>query len=177
HAGARRDEQAPPGAELLASHRVTPAGNRNRRARLARGPHGRLNRIEGVEGDDLLDDGLVELRVDVVVGRKRHPRQSPHVRDGCSIRRMDADGWIASGERIELELASGSWDVFVRTGGSGPWLTLLHGFPTSSWAWARGARILEPRFRVVTFDFLGFGDSAKPRDHEYSIGEQADLTE
>jgi pimeloyl-ACP methyl ester carboxylesterase len=90
---------------------------------------------------------------------------------------MDAERWLASGERIELELDSGSWDVFVRTAGSGPWLTLLHGFPTSSWDWAPVAQILEPRFRVLTFDFLGFGDSDKPRDHEYSIGEQANVTE
>jgi pimeloyl-ACP methyl ester carboxylesterase len=90
---------------------------------------------------------------------------------------MDADGWLASGERIELELDSGSWDIFVRTAGAGPWLTLLHGFPTSSWDWARVAQLLEPSFQMLTFDFLGFGDSDKPRDHEYSIGEQGDLTE
>ncbi len=90
---------------------------------------------------------------------------------------MDADGWLASGERVQIQLRSGSWDVFVRAAGSGSWLTLLHGFPTTSWDWARVARILEPSLRVLTFDFLGFGDSDKPRRHEYSIGEQADLTE
>jgi pimeloyl-ACP methyl ester carboxylesterase len=90
---------------------------------------------------------------------------------------MDAESWLASGERVDIELAAGSWQVFVRTAGSGPWLTLLHGFPTSSWDWARVARILEPSFRVLTFDFLGFGDSDKPYRHDYSIGEQADMTE
>jgi pimeloyl-ACP methyl ester carboxylesterase len=90
---------------------------------------------------------------------------------------MHADSWLASGERVEIGLGSGSWQIFVRTSGSGPWLTLLHGFPTSSWDWARVARILEPSFRVLTFDFLGFGDSDKPGDHDYSIAEQADLTE
>jgi pimeloyl-ACP methyl ester carboxylesterase len=90
---------------------------------------------------------------------------------------MDADGWLASGERVQIELRSGAWDVFARAAGSGPRLTLLHGFPTSSWDWSRVANILEPDFRVLTFDFLGFGDSDKPRGHEYSIGEQADLTE
>ena len=90
---------------------------------------------------------------------------------------MDADGWLASGKRVQIQLRSGTWDVFVRAAGSGPWLTLLHGFPTSSWDWARVARILEPSFRVLTFDFLGLGNSDKPRVHEYSIGEQADLTE
>src|SRR6185436_6847318 len=47
----------------------------------------------------------------------------------------------------------------------------------SSWDWARVADMLEPSFRVLTFDFLGFGDSDKPRNHVYSINEQADLTE
>jgi len=90
---------------------------------------------------------------------------------------MDAEGWLASGERVEIQLPSGAWDIFVRASGSGPWLTLLHGFPTSSWDWARVARRLEPSFRVLAFDFLGFGNSDKPRRHEYSIAEQADLTE
>jgi pimeloyl-ACP methyl ester carboxylesterase len=90
---------------------------------------------------------------------------------------MDADRWVASGERVQVELESGRWHVFVRAAGSGPWLTLLHAFPTSSWDWARVADMLEPSFRVLTFDFLGFGNSDKPRNHEYSINEQADLTE
>lgn len=90
---------------------------------------------------------------------------------------MDADDWLAAGERVQIELGSGSRHVFVRAAGSGPWLTLLHAFPTSSWDWARVAEMLEPSFRVLTFDFLGFGNSDKPRDHEYSIEEQADLTE
>src|SRR5213080_3993775 len=90
---------------------------------------------------------------------------------------MDAEGWLESGERVEIQLPSGACDIFVRAAGSGPWLTLLHGFPTSSWDWARVAQILEPSFRVLAFDFLGFGDSDKPRRHEYSIVEQADLTE
>src|SRR5437660_10436212 len=90
---------------------------------------------------------------------------------------MDADGWLASGERVQIELGSGAWDIFVRTSGAGPWLTLLHGFPTSSWDWAKVAPALEQRFRLLCFDFLGFGDSDKPRKHSYSIAEQADVTE
>src|SRR5207244_10291153 len=66
---------------------------------------------------------------------------------------------------------------FYRMGGSGPWLTALHGFPTSSWDWAKVVPELERRFRVLCFDFLGFGDSDKPRAHRFSIFEQADLTE
>jgi pimeloyl-ACP methyl ester carboxylesterase len=33
------------------------------------------------------------------------------------------------------------------------------------------------RRRVLGFDFLGFGDSDKPADHDYSIHEQADVTQ
>ena len=33
------------------------------------------------------------------------------------------------------------------------------------------------RRRVLAFDFLGFGDSDKPAEHDYSIHEQADLCE
>lgn len=73
--------------------------------------------------------------------------------------------------------ASGAFEVFCRSSGSGPWLTFLHAFPTSSWDWAKVAPALEPRFRLLCFDFLGFGDSDKPRGHRYSIFEQADLCE
>ena len=56
-------------------------------------------------------------------------------------------------------------------------MTLLHGFPTSSWDWAPIWPALSARARLLAFDFLGFGDSDKPVGHAYSIHEQADLTE
>jgi pimeloyl-ACP methyl ester carboxylesterase len=91
---------------------------------------------------------------------------------------MDYEAWLASGERVSVELPrSGRFQVFCRVAGNGPWLTLLHGFPTSSWDWARVAPALEPRFRVLAPDFLGFGDSDKPARHAYSIFEQADLVQ
>jgi pimeloyl-ACP methyl ester carboxylesterase len=90
---------------------------------------------------------------------------------------VTADAWFAGGERVRVDLPSGSFEIFSRTAGSGPWLTFLHGFPTSSWDWAKVAPVLEGRFRLLCFDFLGFGDSDKPRRHRYSILEQADLTE
>jgi pimeloyl-ACP methyl ester carboxylesterase len=61
--------------------------------------------------------------------------------------------------------------------GRGPWLTLLHGFPTSSWDWHALHEPLSRRFRVVAPDFLGFGYSSKPRTVRYTIGLQADLVE
>jgi pimeloyl-ACP methyl ester carboxylesterase len=56
-------------------------------------------------------------------------------------------------------------------------LLLIHGFPTSSWDWEAVWPTLTARYRVLAFDLLGFGLSAKPRGHAYSIFEQADLAE
>ena len=88
-------------------------------------------------------------------------------------------GWFGTGERVEVELDSGRFEVFTRVlgGGDAPCLTFLHGFPTCSWDWVGVVDALGAGRRVVLFDFLGFGDSDKPADHVYSIHEQADLTE
>lgn len=56
-------------------------------------------------------------------------------------------------------------------------MTLLHGFPSSSYDWARVAPQLATGHALLLFDFLGFGASAKPAEHDYSIHEQADLVE
>ena len=54
-------------------------------------------------------------------------------------------------------------------------LLLIHGFPTASWDWHYLWRALSQRYRLIACDMLGFGDSAKPRGHAYSLLEQADL--
>ncbi len=94
------------------------------------------------------------------------------------------DAWFRSGERVRVELppapgggAARAWDIYCRVAGSGPWLTLLHGFPTCSWDWARLAPLLEPYRKLLLFDFLGFGDSDKPLRHNYSLFEQTDIVE
>lgn len=65
--------------------------------------------------------------------------------------------------------------VFRQEAG-GPLLLLLHGFPSSSYDWLL---LLDeiPERNSLAFDFLGFGLSDKPRDHDYSLFWQADLTE
>ena len=63
-----------------------------------------------------------------------------------------------------------------RQEGDGPLLLLLHGFPSSSYDWRLLLEELPGR-NVLAFDFLGFGLSAKPREHDYSLFWQADLTE
>ncbi|EJM65305.1 alpha/beta fold hydrolase [Pseudomonas sp. GM55] len=61
------------------------------------------------------------------------------------------------------------------TAGQGEPLLLIHGFPSASWDWHYLWQPLTQHFRVIACDMLGFGDSAKPANHEYSLLEQADL--
>lgn len=61
------------------------------------------------------------------------------------------------------------------TAGQGEPLLLIHGFPTASWDWHYLWAPLAARYRVIACDMLGFGDSAKPRGHAYSLLEQTDL--
>jgi pimeloyl-ACP methyl ester carboxylesterase len=60
--------------------------------------------------------------------------------------------------------------------GDDPALLFLHGFPSSSYDWRLLLDELPGR-EVLAFDFLGFGLSEKPPDHDYSLFWQADLTE
>jgi pimeloyl-ACP methyl ester carboxylesterase len=85
--------------------------------------------------------------------------------------------WWAGGDHVDVELSGISRRVFVRRDGSGPSMTLVHGFPTSSHDWAKVAPALAEHFSLLMPDLLGFGASDKPADHEYSIHEQADLIE
>jgi pimeloyl-ACP methyl ester carboxylesterase len=85
--------------------------------------------------------------------------------------------WWAAGERVPLLLGSDERAIFVRTLGAGPSMTLLHGFPSSSHDWAKVAPALAERHSLLMPDLLGFGASEKPREHDYSLREQADLVE
>ncbi|HEX7246154.1 MAG TPA: alpha/beta hydrolase [Solirubrobacterales bacterium] len=81
--------------------------------------------------------------------------------------------WRDRGETVEFR--DHSIHAFHREG-EGPLLLLLHGFPSSSYDWRLLLDELPGR-EVLAFDFLGFGLSDKPRDHDYSLFWQADLTE
>jgi pimeloyl-ACP methyl ester carboxylesterase len=63
-----------------------------------------------------------------------------------------------------------------RQQGEGPLLLLLHGFPSSSYDWRLLLEEELPPNRLA-FDFLGFGLSDKPHEHDYSLFWQADLSE
>ena len=65
-------------------------------------------------------------------------------------------------------------DVPAATPGDLPPLLVLHGFPTSSFDFHRVVDALASDRRVVLFDLLGFGLSAKP-DRPYRLVDQADF--
>lgn len=67
--------------------------------------------------------------------------------------------------------------IFYRQEGKGEPLLLIHGFPTASWDWHKLFDDLCQRFTVIAPDMIGFGFSAKPKNYEYSILDQADLLE
>jgi pimeloyl-ACP methyl ester carboxylesterase len=90
---------------------------------------------------------------------------------------MTVQRWWGSGSRRPLLLSGEEREVFSIRLGSGPTLTLLHGFPSSSHDWAKVAPALAEGHTLLAPDFLGFGASDKPRDHTYSLTEQADLVE
>jgi len=67
--------------------------------------------------------------------------------------------------------------IFVREGGEGPTLLLLHSFATASWSWHKLWSALSRHFRLIAVDFIGFGLSDKPWPYRYSLMDQADLIE
>jgi pimeloyl-ACP methyl ester carboxylesterase len=53
--------------------------------------------------------------------------------------------------------------------GKTPSIILLHGFPDSQHLYDRLVPLLSKRRHVITFDFLGWGESDKPTKHRYDI--------
>ncbi|MGH3531680.1 MAG: alpha/beta fold hydrolase [Mycobacterium sp.] len=81
--------------------------------------------------------------------------------------------WLDGGRWLPTDAGK----VFVRSGfGDGPTVLLLHGYPSSSFDFRAVLPHLAGR-AWVTMDFLGFGLSDKPRPHQYSLLEQADLVQ
>lgn len=65
------------------------------------------------------------------------------------------------GQRV---VAGEGADIFLRTGGDGPPLVMLHGFPQSHHMWHKLAPALAQRFTLVLPDLRGYGLSSTPRN-------------
>src|SRR3984957_11330850 len=88
------------------------------------------------------------------------------------------DSWISGGARRAI--SGSSHELFVRQDGpiDGKPVTLLHGFPASSFDWAGVMpNLTGTGYRVTTLDFLGYGNSDKPYPYRYSLIEQASLVQ
>lgn len=88
---------------------------------------------------------------------------------------MSFSRWRDTGHRFDFNTHS----IFYQRHGQGATaLLLIHGFPTASWDWEPVWPSLCAQFEhVLAPDLLGFGFSAKPPHHRYSLMEQADLCE
>jgi len=81
------------------------------------------------------------------------------------------DEWKAKGQAFKFN----NNDIFYTDEGQGPVILCIHGYPSSSWDWNKVWSELTKDHRVITLDMLGFGFASKPKDHQYSINEQADI--
>lgn len=58
--------------------------------------------------------------------------------------------------------------------GKGPLVVLLHGYLSSSHYWDNIIPELATHYRVMTIDLIGFGDSPKPKNADYSLQTHAE---
>lgn len=90
---------------------------------------------------------------------------------GCAVMDKNIPSWshYRNPDQVnELQLASSST-------GKGDPVLLIHGFGASSYSWRHIIAPLARKYRVITVDLKGFGESPKPRDDLYSVYEQARL--
>lgn len=66
-------------------------------------------------------------------------------------------------------IKTGGAEIFMRLGGAGPPLLMLHGYPQTHHSWHRVAPALAKHFSLVIADLRGYGQSSCPKsgdDHE-----------
>jgi haloacetate dehalogenase len=80
-----------------------------------------------------------------------------------TTRPLPPDSGLFSGFEAKWVGTNGA-DIFLRHGGEGPPLLLLHGNPLTHASWHKIAEPLAKRFHVVAADLRGYGDSVGPTD-------------
>src|SRR5579863_7634919 len=99
-----------------------------------------------------------------------------------------AETWFGGGERIGYDPDARAivaaqrtrLKVFLRQEGDIAYaVTFLPGFPDGSFGWARVRPHLPDAAQMpkLFFDYVGMGDSDKPKDYAYSTAERTDLVE
>lgn len=78
-----------------------------------------------------------------------------------SLTELPVEDDLFPGFRL-LDVATSGARIRVRTGGEGPPLLLLHGYPQTHALWHKVAGRLKDRFTLVCADLRGYGDSGKP---------------
>lgn len=80
-----------------------------------------------------------------------------------AARPLPPDSGLFPGFEARSVRANGA-DIFLRHGGTGEPLLLLHGNPLSHVSWHKVAGALATRYHVVAADLRGYGDSVGPTD-------------
>ena len=99
-----------------------------------------------------------------------------------------AQAWFARGERVGYDpearaiVTSGNAPLKIflsREGDIARAVSFLPGFPDGSFGWAKVRPHLPNAFEMpkLFFDYVGMGDSDKPKDYAYSTAERTDLVE
>jgi haloacetate dehalogenase len=65
---------------------------------------------------------------------------------------------------LERRIKTGAAEIYMRIGGSGPPLLMLHGYPQTHACWHKVAPELARHFTLVIPDLRGYGDSVGPPD-------------
>jgi len=79
--------------------------------------------------------------------------------------------WKTKGSNFQYK----AHKIFYIKEGSGPVLTLFHGYPYNSFDFEKIWDELTRKFTVITADMLGMGFSDKPQKHDYSFEEMVDI--
>ncbi len=86
---------------------------------------------------------------------------------------LDVEHWRAGLVKREVTLPDGLTISYLE-GGRGAALVLLHGFGADKDNFLPIAPFLEPHYRIIAPDLVGFGDSSHPADADYSPAAQAE---
>src|SRR5215467_4639176 len=108
--------------------------------------------------------------------------------DGTISRTLSAETWFAGGERVGydpearaiVQAQGAPLSVFLRREGDPAHaISFLPGFPDGSFGWAKVFPHLPNSYEMpkLFVEYLGMGDSDKPKDYPYSTAERADLAE